>query len=145
MEIPFDDVNNDQPSLRILKAYYKELPNGTTKTFAEETIVTAAQIADSTSEYSLKAWVWTPDSSDENHRIVYSLHLVTAGYNVINPGELEIRLPKSILPDGADSLELSLVTKEEFAEREATAKDSKNIRFVYEFDGDDIVFTNLRT
>ena len=23
MEIPFDDVNNDQPSLRILKAYYK--------------------------------------------------------------------------------------------------------------------------
>ena len=93
---------------------------------------------------ALEAWVWTPDSSDEDHRIVYSLHLVTAGYNVINPGELEIRLPKSILPDGADSLELSLVTKEEFEQREATAKDSKNIRFVYEFDGDDIVFTNVK-
>ena len=139
-----ESYKNADGSYTVPAGFNYILPNRTTKTFAEETIVTAAQIADPTSEYSLKAWVWTPDSSDENHRIVYSLHLVTAGYNVINPGELEIRLPKSILPDGADSLELSLVTKEEFAEREATAKDSKNIRFVYEFDGDDIVFTNVK-
>ena len=92
----------------------------------------------------LMAWVWTPDSSDEDHRIVYSLHLVTEGYNVINPGEMEIRMPKSILPDGADTLELSMVTKEEYLERQDTAKDTKNIRFVYEFDGNDIVFTNVK-
>lgn len=116
-----------------VSGYEKATHNSETNTYT----IKAADIPD------LEAWVWTPDSSDEDHRIVYSLHLVTAGYNVINPGELEIRLPKSIL-NGADNLELSIVTKEEYAERQRTAKDSKNIRFVYEFDGNDIVFTNVK-
>ncbi len=110
---------------------------------------TQKMVRDTGSE-TTTGYVWTPDSSDENHSVVYKLHIVTQGYDAVQPKNVEIRIPMNIFRDEngvfADRIELSTVTEEEYEDRKANATNLNGINFIYTIDEEknEIVFTNVR-
>ncbi len=150
-----ESYKNDDGSYTIPADFSYKLPDGSVKKFnsPEYTVIDgkitipANQIPDD------MGWVWTPTSSDKDHRVVYRLDISTSGVGYIYPGEFEIRVPKSILLDAennpADSLELSVVTRAQYEAEKETGKAADSINFAYDVVEENgveyLVFTNVST
>lgn len=150
-----ESYKNDDGSYTIPEGFHYTLPDGTVKEFnsSEYTVTDGMITIPAASVPADEGWVWTPTSSDKDHRVVYRLDISTSGVGYIYPGEFEIRVPKSILLDAennpADSLELSVVTRAQYEAEKETGKAADSINFAYDVvkEGDEeyLVFTNVST
>ena len=150
-----ESYKNDDGSYTIPANFSYKLPDGTVKEFnsPEYTVTDGMITIPAASVPADEGWVWTPTSSDKDHRVVYRLDISTSGVGYIYPGEFEIRVPKSILLDAndqpADSLELSVVTRAQYEAEKETGKAADSINFAYDVvkEGDEeyLVFTNVST
>ena len=150
-----ESYKNADGSYTIPENFSYKLPDGTVKEFnsPEYTVTDGMITIPAASVPADEGWVWTPTSSDKDHRVVYRLDISTSGVGYIYPGEFEIRVPKSILLDAennpADSLELSVVTRAQYEAEKETGKAADSINFAYdvvEENGEEyLVFTNVST
>ena len=148
-----ESYKNADGSYTIPEGFSYKLPDGTDKTFTGYPVIDGMITIPAASVPADEGWVWTPTSSDKDHRVVYRLDISTSGVGYIYPGEFEIRVPKSILLDAennpADSLELSVVTRAQYEAEKETGKAADSINFAYdvvEENGEEyLVFTNVST
>ncbi len=148
-----ESYKNADGSYTIPEGFSYKLPDGTDKTFTGYPVIDGMITIPAASVPADEGWVWTPTSSDKDHRVVYRLDISTSGVGYIYPGEFEIRVPKSILLDAndqpADSLELSVVTRAQYEAEKETGKAADSINFAYDVVEENgveyLVFTNVST
>ncbi|MBQ1735369.1 MAG: BspA family leucine-rich repeat surface protein [Lachnospiraceae bacterium] len=92
-------------------------------------------------------WVWTPQTNTAGHRFIFGINYSSSGIGEIQPGELQIRIPKNVIldrnGDPADELELSIPSEEETREL-ATEEELEQIDLVWREDGDEILIFNYK-
>lgn len=92
-------------------------------------------------------WVWTPQTNTAGHRFIFGINYSSSGIGEIQPGELQIRIPKNVIldrnGDPADELELSIPSEEETRDL-ATEEELEQIDLVWREDGDEILIFNYK-
>ena len=93
---------------------------------------------ESGAEYTDGRYIWTPSDSVTGHQFIYRLSYAFAGEGFIEPGEVEISVPKHILEarNGfyADLCELPMTE---------ISESTGGNEFAYYYSGDNIIITNV--
>lgn len=91
-------------------------------------------------------WVWSPTNNADGHKFIFGISYSSSGVGEIQAGELEIRIPMTLLVDregqAADELELSIPHESEL--EGSSENELEQIDLVWKQDGDEIVMYNYK-